>query len=79
MNTNTTQLWDKLGNLAPGTTVRQWAEDLRRNTNGGNVTINHVFYDLHKLLISPPYGVDLDAVIIALDYGYYGTPGVLTE
>lgn len=79
MSNNTFCPWDSSGKLIPGTTVRQWAEFIRANSNGGNVTINRVYYNLHSLLISPPDGVNLDATITAFDNGYYGTPGVLTK
>lgn len=71
--------WDSAGKLIPGVTVRQWAEFLRGKSLGGNVTIDRVYYNLHSLLIAPPDEVNLDAIIVALDNGYYGTYGVLTK
>lgn len=71
--------WDASGNLIPGTTVRQYIQYLKSIEYSGNVTIDRTYYNLHSLLIAPPDGLNLDAVITAFDYGYYGNPGILTK
>lgn len=71
--------WDASGNLIPGTTVRQCIQYLKSIEYSGNVTIDRTYYNLHSLLIAPPDGLNLDAVITAFDYGYYGNPGILTK
>ena len=71
--------WDESGNLIPGVTVREYAMFIKNNGGSGNFSINGTLYDLHSLLIAPPDDVDLDAVVIAHDDGYYGNPGVKTK
>ena len=71
--------WDNSGKLLPNVTVRQYAQFVRDNGNNANFTINGVYYNLHSLLIDPPDGVDMDAIVITSDSGYYGTPGVRTK
>lgn len=76
---NITRPWDASGNLIPGTTVRQYIQYLNSIEHSGNVAIDRTYYNLHNLLIAPPDWLDLDAVVNALDYGYYGNPGILTK
>ena len=71
--------WDDHGKLLPGLTVRQYVQCLVDMGVSGNITIDRVFYNLHSLLIAPPDRVDLNAVIIGSDPGYYGTHGILTK
>lgn len=66
-------------NPIPGTTVRQFIDGLRDLEYSGNITIDRVYYNFHDLVIAPPDWLDLDAVVTALDYGYYGNPGILTK
>lgn len=76
---NVTCPWDASGNLIPGTTVRQYIQYLSGTEYSGNITIDRVYYNFHDLVIAPPDWLDLDAVVTALDYGYYGNPGILTK
>ena len=71
--------WDDSGKLLPNITVRQYAQFVHDNSNNANFTIDGVYYNLHSLLVDPPYGVDMDAIVISSDSGYYGTPGVKTK
>lgn len=71
--------WDNSGKLVPGVTVRSWLEYLRFSGYSGNITIDRVYYKFPSLLICPPDNLDLSAVIIALDDGYYGNYGILTK
>ena len=71
--------WDDSGKLLPNITVRQYAQFVHDNGNSANFTIDGVYYNLHNLLIAPPNGVDMDAIVISSDSGYYGTPGVRTK
>lgn len=66
-------------NPIPGTTVRQFIDGLCGNGYSGTITIDRVYYNFHDLVIAPPDWLDLDAVVTALDYGYYGNPGILTK
>lgn len=70
--------WDAKGSLKPNITVRHFVEYLQHNGNHANITINGVYYDLHNLLISTPCDIDMESEVIAIDYGYYGTPGIKT-
>lgn len=76
---NITCPWDASGKLIPGITVRQYVEYLISCGTSGNITIDHVYYNLHSLLIAPPDGLNLDSIVVALDPGYYGNHGVLTK
>ena len=76
---NTFCPWDDSGKLLPNITVRQYAQFVHDNGNSANFTIDGVYYNLHSLLIDPPAAVDMDAIVISSDSGYYGTPGVKTK
>ena len=71
--------WDNSGELIPGVTVKQWIAFLQSIGYSGNVTINRTYYDFHSLTCCPPDNLDLSAVIVALDDGYYGSHGVLIK
>lgn len=71
--------WDDAGKLLPNITVRQYAQFVHDNGNNANFVVDGVYYNLHSFLISPPEGVDMDALVIASDTSYYGTPGVKTK
>ena len=71
--------WDDSGKLLPGITVRHYAEYIKHNSNSAHFTIDGVYYNLHTLLIAPPDSVNMDAIVVASDSSYYGTPGVKTK
>lgn len=71
--------WDKSGKLISGVTVRSWLEFLQSTGYSGAVTVDRVYYNFPSVLISRPDDLDMSAELIALDSGYYGTPGVLTK
>lgn len=71
--------WDDSGKLVPGVTVRSWLEYLRSLEHSGTVTIDREYYKFPSMLICPPDDLDLSAVVVAFNNGYYGTPGVLTK
>ena len=71
--------WDASGKIKKGVTVREYAEFFRDNGNHANFTIDGTYYNLRNLLIAPPDGVDLGAIVIEAESGYYGTPGVRTK
>ena len=71
--------WDESGKLISGVTVRSWLEFLKSTEYSGTVTVDRAYYNFPSVLISRPDDLDMSAEIIALDDGYYGTPGVLTK
>lgn len=71
--------WDSAGKLIPGATVKQWILFLQSVGYSGNVTIDRIYYNFHSLACCPPDNLDLSAVIIALDDGYYGNYGIITK
>lgn len=71
--------WDSAGKLIPGVTVKQWILFLQSVGYSGNVTIDRIYYNFQSLIFCPPDNLDLSAVIIAFDDGYYGNYGILTK
>lgn len=71
--------WDESGKLIPGVTVGEYAMYLKSIGVSGNFTIDGTSYNLNSLLIATPDDVDLDAIVIAHDGGYYGNYGVKTK